>query len=112
MNVLVVITAAAGARARDGLDAALAALAFEHRLSLLLLGDGVSALAPDQRPAAHGQADIGRGVAALAHHGAEAIAADAAALAARGIAAPAGVRVLGADEIAPWIAEHRHVFRF
>lgn len=40
----------AGTRAREGLDALLAAAVFEQPVALLFLGDGVFQLCPDQQP--------------------------------------------------------------
>lgn len=112
-SVLIVIASGLGASARDAIDAALAAIAYEHRVSVLLIGDGVSLLAPNQAPDRHGLPDLARGLAALLHHGAETLAASAQCLRERGITATAvAAAALTRADIANLIAGHRHVQRF
>ncbi len=72
--------------ARDGLDATLAMLAWDHRVRALFEADGVGLLVAGQDPAAAGGKDWTRGFRALALHGIEAVGIDAAALALRGLA--------------------------
>lgn len=112
-SLLVVIASALGASARGGIDAALAALAYEHPVSILLVGDGVSLLAKDQQPEQHGLADLARGLAALLHHGALEIGVSAPCLQQRGITATAvAARLLDPEALSAWISEFRHVHRF
>lgn len=101
-------------RARDGLDAALAALAFEHAVDVLFVGAGVGLL----RDAAQGSAlqrDWTPGLRALPRHGVERVGADAEALAAHGLdrgrlALPA--QALDAPQRARWLAEADVVLAF
>ncbi len=74
-----------GWRAREGLDAGLAALAFDHELSLLFVGAGVCLLRTASQ-AAPGLRDWGPSLGALGAHGAERVGADADALAVHGLA--------------------------
>ena len=74
-----------GWRAREGLDAGLAALAFDHELSLLFVGAGVCLLRTTPQ-AAPGLRDWGASLGALGAHGAERVGAAADALAAHGLA--------------------------
>jgi tRNA 2-thiouridine synthesizing protein C len=69
----------AGGAAREGLDAGLAALAFDHELGVLFEGAGVALLRPPHPPGA-GLPDWRRGLRTLPLHGAAAIGADAGAL--------------------------------
>jgi tRNA 2-thiouridine synthesizing protein C len=103
-----------GGAARDGLDAGLAALAFDQPLALLFEGAGVTLLRP--RPAAaDGLPDWLRGLRTLPLHGAGSIGADAAALAAHGLE-PASLLLpaqpLDAATRARWIAEADVVLAF
>lgn len=112
-SVLIVIASGLGASARDGIDAALAAIAYEHRVSVLLIGDGVSLLAPNQSPDCHGLPDLARALAALVHHGVEAVAASAECLRERGITTTAvDAAALFRADIAALVCGHRHVQRF
>jgi tRNA 2-thiouridine synthesizing protein C len=112
-RVLIVIASSAGASARDGVDAALAAIAYEHPVAVLLIGDGVGLAIPHQRPEQHGLPDLTRALAALIHHGVEAIWVSQNCLSLRGIADIAIVaRRLEAKEIPVVISEFRHVIRF
>lgn len=101
--------------AREGLDAALAAIAFEHRVSALFLGDGVLVLKRDQDTADAGVKDYAQGFRALLHHGLERAVVSQAAIAALGIT-PGGmilpVEALAASALPDWIAEHDAVFSF
>lgn len=74
-------------RARDGLDAALAMLAWDHRVRVLFEADGVGLVVAGQDPAAAGGKDWTRAFRALALHGVDAVGIDAEALAARGLSA-------------------------
>ncbi|MGD9585160.1 MAG: DsrE family protein [Lysobacterales bacterium] len=113
-RILVVFASSAqrGGRTRDGLELALALLAFEHEVGVLFIGDGVGMLVPDQAWGELGLPESGRALAALAHHGAVRVAASAACLAARGIRAT-GIPVerLEAAALADLVAEFAHVQR-
>jgi len=74
-----------GGRTRDGLELALALLAFDHPLGVLFVEDGVQLLVPGQNPGPSGLAEVVRGLHALPHHGAAAMVASAACLRRRGI---------------------------
>jgi tRNA 2-thiouridine synthesizing protein C len=74
-------------RARDGLDAALAMLAWDHRVRVLFEADGVGLVVAGQDPATAGGKDWTRAFRALALHGVDAIGIDADALAERGLSA-------------------------
>lgn len=112
-RMLIVIASGLGSSVRDAIDAALAAIAYEHRVSVLLIGDGVTLLAPNSEPDRHGLADLARGLAAVLHHGAEVVAASAQCLRERGITETAvEAAALPSADIAALIAGHRHVQRF
>jgi tRNA 2-thiouridine synthesizing protein C len=96
-----------GVRAREGLDAGLAALAFEHELSVLFAGAGVALLRPGVQ-AATGLRAWTAGLRALPVHGADRIGADGEALAVHGIdpgAALMPVQSLSAAARRQWIAD-------
>ncbi len=73
-------------RLRDGLDAALAALAMDCRVGAVFVDDGVFLLRRGQDAAASLQKARSAGLGALLAHGAETFLVDAAALAERGLA--------------------------
>jgi sulfur relay (sulfurtransferase) DsrF/TusC family protein len=111
--VLIVIASGLGAAARDGIDAALAAIAYEHRVAVLLTGDAVALLTPHQAPERHGLPDLARGLAALLHHGIESLSVSADCLRDRGITSTTvEAAALSRAGIAALIAGHRHVQRF
>lgn len=113
-RVLVMFTASAqhGGRTRDGIDLALALLAFDHQVGVLFIDDGVGMLVPDQATAVLGLPDCSRALAALAHHGAFPVAASADCLVARGIGATAiEVERLETAALASFLAEFEHVQR-
>ena len=87
VHVLVVLRADpyASLRAVEARDFALAALAFDQRASLLLLGDGVELLRPGQSPQGIGQEAVLPGFRALVHHGLERILVVSEELARRGL---------------------------
>jgi sulfur relay protein TusC/DsrF len=70
-QILVVVDADpyAGWRATETLDLALAALAFEHEVSVLFVGSGVHCLVPAQRPHDLALRDVASGFRALLAHG-------------------------------------------
>jgi tRNA 2-thiouridine synthesizing protein C len=101
-------------RGRDGLDAALAALAFEHAVDVLFVGAGVSLLR-DVAQGAPLQRDWTPGLRALPRHGVERLGVDAEALTSLGmdprrLALPA--QVLDAPGRARWMAEADVVLAF
>jgi tRNA 2-thiouridine synthesizing protein C len=73
--------------ARETLDAALAAAAFEQTVQLLFTGDGVWQLLPAQQPEAIGSKDSSKMLQALDYYDIEAVYADAVSLAERGLSA-------------------------
>lgn len=73
--------------ARESLDAALAAAAFEQDVQLLFSGDGVWQLLPDLQADAIAGKDIGKMLQALAYYDIEHVYADAQSLAERGLSA-------------------------
>jgi sulfur relay (sulfurtransferase) DsrF/TusC family protein len=112
-GLLVIIASGSGMSARDGIDAALAAIAYEHSVSVLLVADGVCLLSAQRRPETQGLPDLARGLAALLHHGAVTIAASSECMRLRGISDSAvAVQGLGTDELSALMAGHRHVQRF
>ena len=112
-RVLVIFASPPGSSARDGIDAALAALAYDHSVSVMLVGNGVCLVAPGQQPQLHGVPDLARGLAALIHHGVDEVLVSAACLRVRGIAVSGvAVRALESAELVALIAEHRHVICF
>lgn len=112
-RVLVVLTSPPGSSARDGIDAALAAVAYDHLVSVMLVGDGVSLVVPGQQSQLYGQPDLLRGLAALIHHGVDEVIASAACLRARGIGETGiALRALESPQLAACFAEYRHVFSF
>lgn len=112
-RLLFVLASASAHTLRDGIEAALAALAFEHRVSILLEGDAMRWLAAGQQAHLHGLPDMARGLAGLLHHGAEGFVIAGAAESALSICDPArDLRILEPAILITWIAEHDHVFRF
>lgn len=73
--------------ARESLDAALAAAAFEQDVQLLFSGEGVWQLLPNQQADAIASKDIGKMLQALAYYDIDRVYADAQSLAERGLAA-------------------------
>ncbi len=99
--------------ARETLDVALAALAFDHAVSVYFCGAGVDCLRAEQAPDAIGAPAIARNLRALAAHGAERIGVDAEALRARGLSASdLQLPAIGleGDTAAQWLADAEHVF--
>ena len=104
-----------GGGARAGLDAALAALAFDHALSALFVGDGVFALVAGQDTEAIGSKPTAPGFRALPHHGAERVGVIETDLAARGLATcdlALAVETLDAAHARAWLAESDVVLAF
>ena len=101
----------ASPRAVEARDLALAALAFEQRVSLLLLGDGVEWLRPGQDPGAIGREELLPGLRALVHHGLERLAVVREDLAERALDAAAlalPATVLARAELPAFLAGHDH----
>lgn len=102
MRILVVFREgpAQAVRVRDGIDLALAALAFDHELDVLFTGDGAALLRET--------GELGANLRALAFHGAHAIGVDAA------LAAPSSpvldAQPLDAAAQRAWFACADHVF--
>ena len=103
------------ARAREGLDAALAALAFDHGVDALFLGEGALSLKPGHDTGAAGMKDFAPGFGALPRHGLHRAVASRAALDALGLA-PEGltlrVEVLSEPALGDFIAEHDAILAF
>jgi tRNA 2-thiouridine synthesizing protein C len=102
-------------RARDGLDATLAMLAWDHRVRVLFEADGVGLLVAGQDPAAAEGKDWTRAFRALALHGVEAVGIDAEALASRGLSVcPLMLDAVALDAVArrAWTGEADVVLAF
>jgi tRNA 2-thiouridine synthesizing protein C len=102
-------------RAREGLDAALAALAFDQPLRVLFAGDGLYAIARAQDGTAAGAKPTAPGFRALPHHGAERVGALRADAEARGLGAAdlaLDVEWLDAAQARRWLAESDVVLGF
>lgn len=114
-RILIVFASAAfqGGRARDGLDAALAAIAFDHEVGVLFIHNGVNLLASAPEPKPFGLPDLGRGLGALIHHGAQALAASDFCMQARGIKQTSiAVERLDANALKNFIGSYQHVHSF
>lgn len=72
-------------QAQEGLDVALAAIAFEHRVRVLFVGDGVDLLRRGQNPTLIGQKCYTAGFRSLALHGVQACGVEAQARKDRGL---------------------------
>ena len=117
VHILVVLRADphASLRAVEARDFGLAALAFEQRVSLLLLGDGVGILRPGHDPARIGREDPLPGLRALLHHGLERLAVVSEDLAERGLQAEAlalPTTLVDRDGLAGFLAAHDHCVGF
>jgi sulfur relay protein TusC/DsrF len=116
-HLLVVLRAGphASLRGLEARDFALAALAFEHRVSLLLLGDGIGMLQRGQAPAPIEREDSVPGMRALLHHGLERIVVLDDDLAARGVSGSSlalPVQTLPGTALAAFLAGHDHCVGF
>lgn len=114
-RILIVFTSAAfqGGRARDGLDAALAAISFDHDVGILFIHNGVNLLVSATEPKPFGLPDPGRGLGALIHHGAQTLAASVFCLQARGIEQTSiAVERLNTTALRKFIASYEHVHSF
>lgn len=100
---------------RAGLDLALAAAAFEQDVALLLLGDGVLQLLPDQEARELGLRNQGKALSSLPLYDVETIYADAGALRRYGIppaALPAMVKPLEIEAIQALLTGSDHLLGF
>ncbi len=101
-------------RARAALDCLMAAAAFEQDVSLLLLGDGVLQLLPNQSPT-EGTRNHQKMIAALPLYGVETVYADSSALARHGLAAgdlPAWVATLSDTDLQNFPHQFDHILGF
>jgi sulfur relay protein TusC/DsrF len=106
--VLVEADPYAGWRAAETLDQALAALAFEHEVSVLFLGMGAQCLVPGQHAEVLALRDVASGFRALTAHGVHRIGADERALRGAGLGdrVPSmAVERLDAAGCARWLRE-------
>jgi len=113
-RVLVVCRSApyGAARARDAVDLVMAFAAFDQRATLLFLGDGVLSLLRGHQPDTSQARNLENLLGTLADYGVEAIRADAAALAARGLAAEelaSGATPASESEVRDLFATHELV---
>lgn len=100
---------------RSGLDAALAAAAFEQPVTLLFLGDGVLQLLPGQDGRAVGNKTLGRQLASLPLYDVEEVFADAAAVQRYAVdleTAPLPATAVDGDAMRRLLAECAHVLAF
>ncbi len=100
---------------REGLDAALVAAAFGRRVTLLFMGEGVTALVPDQRGGPLGQKGTAPTLEMLEMYDIETLLVEAEALARYGLDADAlmlSASAVGQDEIAGLAGAHSLVLTF
>lgn len=101
--------------AREALDMALACAAFDQRVALLFLGDGVLQLAPGQSAEQIGQKPLDKQLGALPLYDVDELYADAEAFTARGLVANDSVlpvRLLSTAEISALLTEQDIVLGF
>ncbi len=101
--------------ARSGLDAALAAAAFEQTVTLLFLGDGVLQLNGAQEGRAIGHRDLGRLLASLPLYDIESVYAEAVAMQRHGIdetSVPLPVKLLDHEQIQGLLSQSDHLLGF
>ena len=101
--------------ARTGLDAALAAAAFDQPVQLLFLGDGVLQLLPEQDSTAIGCRNIAKLIASLPLYDIEKVYVDAGALIRYGIAhgdLQGNIEALDADAIHELMSSNTHLLGF
>ncbi len=100
---------------RAGIDAALAAGAFEQAVNVLFLGDGVLQLLPDQDTAATGSKNLGKNIASLPLYDIETLFIDAQSVAQLGIdpaALPAQAQLLAPAAVRGLMCGHQHLLSF
>ncbi|RDE24705.1 sulfurtransferase complex subunit TusC [Motiliproteus coralliicola] len=104
-----------GLNAREGLDAALTAAAFEVPLSLLFLNDGIYLLQSDQQPGQLPAKDLSKTVPALAMYDIERLYVRSRDLEQRGMKPEqlvVEVEVLDDEQAANLFHQHRHILSF
>ncbi|WP_421863000.1 sulfurtransferase complex subunit TusC [Motiliproteus sp.] len=104
-----------GLNAREGLDAALTAAAFEAPLSLLFVGDGVYQLLREQQPTQLPAKDLSKTLPALAMYDIERLYVAAHDLQLRGIKPEqlvVEVELLDDEQAAQLFHQHRHILSF
>jgi sulfur relay (sulfurtransferase) DsrF/TusC family protein len=112
-RILVVLRSAPGPRAREAVDVCLAALAYEHDVSILLIAAGVLALKAVPASAGSTLPDLPRALEACRHHGLGRLAASQSCLLERALVCDiADVELLAAPAIGLLIEEHAHVLSF
>ena len=100
---------------RSGIDAALAAGAFEQSVNVLFLGAGVLQLIPEQDASNIGSKNIGKNVASLPLYDIEPFWVDAQATAQFGIdpqVLPPQARLLDIDALRTLMCNHQHLLSF
>lgn len=101
--------------AREALDTAMAAAAFDQKVSLVFIGDGVWQLLANQQPQAIGQRSLEKQLATLPLYDVDRLYADAAALSQRGLHTgdlSLPVEVLDSDAIATLLRQQDVVLSF
>lgn len=112
-RILIVLRSAPGARARGAVDVCLAALAYEHEVSILLIAAGVLALQAVPASTGSGLPDLPRALEACRHHGLRRLAASQACMSDRALDSDlADVELLASQDISRLMAEHAHVLSF
>lgn len=112
-RMLVVIRSAPGPKAREAVDVSLAALAYEHDVSILLLGAGVAALQAMPTAQSPPIADLPRALEACRHHGLQRLAVSEACWLDRGLESGlSDVEMLSPAGVVQMIEEHQHVLGF
>lgn len=100
-----------GPQAKEGIDALLAAAAFDQPIALLFLGDGVYQLQPDQQP--KGQKNHGKMLKALEMYDVDKVYADERSIQLRNLKSLCiDAQILGADEVQSLIASAKTVLSF
>lgn len=110
-NILTIFSSSpyAGHAAQEGLEFALAQLAFEHDVHALFIGEGVALLQPETIASA----PFVKGFLALPLHGIARVGADREDLRARGAAETSlAVEQLSADDVRQWISQSHVVLQF
>jgi tRNA 2-thiouridine synthesizing protein C len=100
---------------RSGIDAALAAGAFEQSVNVLFLGAGVLQLIPEQDASTIGSKNIGKNIASLPLYDIETFWVDAQATARFGIdpqVLPPQARLLDRDALRALMCNHQHLLSF
>lgn len=101
--------------AREGLDAALTAAAFEVPLSLLFINDGIYQLQTDQQPGQLPSKDLSKTLPALAMYDIERLYVCSRDLEQRGMKPEqliVDVEVLDGEQVSQLFHQHRHILSF